>query len=263
MKYYIAENGQPAGPFDLKELLEHGLTVNSQVWNESMSGWTTAGNVPEVMNLLRATSQPVMSTDPLQQQQQQQQQPAPDYSAYQPQEPNPYQPQEQPLNQQPYYGDAQEQQTYNQEQQTYNQPQQTYNQPQYGQAAPQYGGQQPYYQQGGYYAQPQYAQPVGVMPADWKTANIIITILSVLCCCNVISLVTGIIGIVKSGNVRTLFNAGNQAAAEEAASSAKMWFYISLGILVLGIIVSTIVFVSTPGVADAFREGYENGYTDI
>ena len=79
MKYYIAENGQPAGPFELNELLEHGLTVNSQVWNESMTGWTAAGSVPEVMNLLRASSQPVMGA-PVQQPQE----PAPDYSAYQP-----------------------------------------------------------------------------------------------------------------------------------------------------------------------------------
>ena len=101
------------------------------------------------------------------------------------------------------------------------------------------------------------------MPNDWKTANIIVTILSVLCCCNPIALVTGIVGIVKSGNVRTLFNAGNQAGAEEAASGAKMWFFISLAVLLIGIIASGVFLLSSPELADAFRQGYENGYSDL
>ncbi|MBO7610531.1 MAG: DUF4339 domain-containing protein [Muribaculaceae bacterium] len=52
MKYYIAENGQPAGPFEPSELLAHGLTVNSLVWGEGMPNWTSASQVPELMALL-------------------------------------------------------------------------------------------------------------------------------------------------------------------------------------------------------------------
>ena len=52
MKYYIAENGQPAGPFEPNELLAHGLTVNSLVWGEGMPNWTSASQVPELMALL-------------------------------------------------------------------------------------------------------------------------------------------------------------------------------------------------------------------
>ncbi|MBO4870639.1 MAG: CD225/dispanin family protein [Muribaculaceae bacterium] len=59
MKYYIAENGQPAGPFELNELLEHGVTMNTQLWNETLPGWTAASNIPEVMNLLNAPLPPV------------------------------------------------------------------------------------------------------------------------------------------------------------------------------------------------------------
>jgi hypothetical protein len=42
MKYYIAENGQPAGPFEPSELMAHGLTVNSLVWGEGMPNWVSA-----------------------------------------------------------------------------------------------------------------------------------------------------------------------------------------------------------------------------
>ena len=52
MKYYIAENGQPAGPFEPSELLAHGLTVNSLVWGEGMPNWTSASQIPELMALL-------------------------------------------------------------------------------------------------------------------------------------------------------------------------------------------------------------------
>lgn len=230
MKYYIAENGQPAGPFELKELLEHGLTVNSQVWNENMENWTTASQVPEVYNLLQGTSA-TMS-----------------YGA-QPQNPvgqptSPYEPQ----------------------------PQQQYASPNsYGQKPlqgapgtnnPYVGSQQPqpYYSQQ-QYAQPQYAQPLGHMPNDWKVANIIVTILSLLCCCNPISLVTGIIGIVKSGNVRTLFNHGDQLAAEEAAKSAKKWFFITLVLMIVLSLVGFIYVWNDAELAKAFMDGYNNGYT--
>lgn len=52
MKYYIAENGQQAGPFEPNELLLHGLTVNSLVWCEGMPNWTSASQVPELMAIL-------------------------------------------------------------------------------------------------------------------------------------------------------------------------------------------------------------------
>lgn len=52
MKYFIAENGQQAGPFEPNELLLHGLTVNSLVWCEGMPNWVSASQVPELMALL-------------------------------------------------------------------------------------------------------------------------------------------------------------------------------------------------------------------
>ncbi len=52
MKYYIAQNGQPVGPFEPNELLQRGLNANSQVWNETMSGSLLASQVPELAALL-------------------------------------------------------------------------------------------------------------------------------------------------------------------------------------------------------------------
>ena len=52
MKYFIAENGQQAGPFEPNELLMHGLTANSLVWCEGMPTWVSASQVPELMALL-------------------------------------------------------------------------------------------------------------------------------------------------------------------------------------------------------------------
>ena len=61
MKYYIAENGQPVGPFEPSELLVHGLTVNSLVWGEGMPNWTSASQVPELMALLSGETNSVPS----------------------------------------------------------------------------------------------------------------------------------------------------------------------------------------------------------
>ena len=116
MKYYIAENGQPVGPFEIHELLQRGLNMNSQLWNEGMPSWLTASQIPEVaaaLNARRAAAQP---------------QPAPAYSA--PQQPQYGAPQ------QPQYGAPQQPQYGAPQQPQYGAPQQ----PQYGAAAPSANG---------------------------------------------------------------------------------------------------------------------------
>ena len=121
MKYYIAQNGQPAGPFEVQELLQQGLTINSQVWNETMSGWQPASQVPELAALLTPGAAPQMP---------------PQVPSQQPAQPQYAQPQyQQQAYQQPQYQQAPQQQ-YQQPQYTYGQPQQQ-QQPQYG-----YGQQQ-------------------------------------------------------------------------------------------------------------------------
>lgn len=116
MKYYIAQNGQPVGPFEPNELLQHGLTNDTQVWNESMTGWMPASQVPELTPLL--TQQTYQQyQQPVQQAPQQPQQPQ---YAQQPAYQQP-QPQYAAQPQQPQYGGAQQQygQPYGVQQQQY------------------------------------------------------------------------------------------------------------------------------------------------
>ena len=101
MKYFIANNGQQSGPFELQDLVANGLTPNSLVWCDGMAGWQQATSVPEVAQLLMP-QQPQYQEQPYQQppyQQQYQQQP------YQ-QPPYQQQYQQQPYQQQPYSANA-------------------------------------------------------------------------------------------------------------------------------------------------------------
>ena len=290
MKYYIAENGQPAGPFDLKDLMKHGLTPNSQVWNEKMSGWTRASEVPELMTLLGLpiAAQPVQPVQPQQPIQPQPspyapQQPEPtEQSPYAPQQPEatttntPQQPEpqssyapqqnyEQPTlsNEQPQQGYGQQPSPYAQPQyEQPQQPQQPYNGPQqYQQPQQQPYGQQYPQQQMPYGAQ-QYA-PNGFPPKNWMTESVIFTVLSVICCCNPFALITGIIAIVNAGKVNGLFQRGDSLGASESAKQAKMWALITLGLLILGAILSTVLLMTNPDLKQAFLEGYENGYSGV
>ena len=86
MKYYIAIKGQPVGPFEPEELLEHGLDMNSLVWNNSMPQWKSAGLIPELATLLTSRVPPSQQPPP-QQQPPQQYQSWPQYQ-YEPQPTN-------------------------------------------------------------------------------------------------------------------------------------------------------------------------------
>ena len=277
MKYYIAENGQPAGPFEMKDLMEHGLNPDSQVWNEKMSGWTRAREVPELMSMLGIQQpiapQPVQPVQPVQPQspyapQQPQQSEQSPYAPQQPQqsEQSPYAPQQPQQSEQSPYAPQQPQQsgqvTANgpqaEQTQGYGQQPSPYAQPQYQQPQPpQY--QQPYAQQP--YGQP-YA-PQGFPPKNWMTESVIFTVLSVICCCNPIALITGIIAMVNAGKVNPQHQMGNITGATESAKTAKMWALITLGILIVGAIISVVTLVLSPGVKEAFMNGYENGYNPV
>ena len=87
MKYFIVNNGQQAGPFELHELLANGLNANSYVWCEGMPNWLPATQVPEVAALLQQAPPPPGYQQPYQQ---------PGY-----QQPGYQQPYQQPYPQQP------------------------------------------------------------------------------------------------------------------------------------------------------------------
>ena len=102
MKYFIINNEQQAGPFELHELLANGLNANSYVWCEGMPNWLPATQVPEVAALLQQTPPPPGYQQPYQQpgyQQPDYQQPGSQQPGYQ--QPGYQQPYQQPYPQQP------------------------------------------------------------------------------------------------------------------------------------------------------------------
>lgn len=61
-------------------------------------------------------------------------------------------------------------------------------------------------------------------------------VLSTICCC----IPLGIVAIIQASKVNPLADAGNLAAAEEAAGKAKMWTFIAVGV---GLVINLIVGV--------------------
>jgi predicted nucleic acid-binding Zn ribbon protein len=118
-------------------------------------------------------------------------------------------------------------------------------------AAPQ--PEQPLYQQPQPYQNPVAQQPAyaGPVISDFLAGNIVMTILSFLCC-NILALIPGIIGIVYSSGVKSSLREGNQMEAEGKAKTAKILFFVTLGLVVLGLIANIVIF-SISG-AGAFQE---------
>lgn len=50
MGYYILENGQQYGPFNIEQLKKRGITINTQVWREGMAQWTCVKNIPKLID---------------------------------------------------------------------------------------------------------------------------------------------------------------------------------------------------------------------
>ena len=198
MKYYIAENGQQAGPFEPNELLLHGLTVNSLVWCEGMANWTSASQVPELMALL--SGQPFNPGG---------------VNMDLPQMP-PIGDQQIPLPQVPPFGGTTQPTTTNN---PYN-PQSQVNQPY---APPQYG--------------PSTNQPNQGMPKTWLTECIVVTVLSALCCCNPIGLLSGIYSIFKANSSKGKYMNGDVSGSAADAASAKKWMIITI---IIGLVWSCI-----------------------
>ncbi len=217
MKYYIAENGQQAGPFEPNELLLHGLTVNSLVWCEGMPNWTSASQVPELMALLSGQTFNPGSVDvsiP--------QMPPVGGEVQLPQVP-------------PVGGQQQTQPT------TYGTPygQGTTNQPY---APPQYG--------------PSTNTPSNqVMPKTWLTESVIVTVLSFLCLCNIIAAIPGCIAIFKANSVKTKFMQGDVQGANAASASAKKWVIIAAVVMIAWSCFQAYQFLSNPNLLQQIQEG--------
>lgn len=259
MKYYIAENGQPAGPFEVDELIaKHGLTVNSMVWNDSLTGWTKAGEVAELQPALGVSTAFTPAEAPAQPTPQEETSPyAPEAapqeveSPYAPnaeaavQEETPYAPAEpaaapqEPV--QPAYAQHPVQEAPLQQAA---QPQQ-YAQPQYVQpqvAQPQYGQ--------------QLAGPNMLPPDTNKVMAVVVIVLSLLCCCNIVSAVLGIVSLVKGSSAVQAFSHGDMIGAQEQAKSARNLALAGLVLLIVIPVIYTIAMMSMPEFQDAFMQGF-------
>lgn len=58
-KYYYTDGKERFGPFPVKELKLHNLTVDTLVWAEGMDGWKPAGQIPELRELFVFDPPPV------------------------------------------------------------------------------------------------------------------------------------------------------------------------------------------------------------
>ncbi len=108
---------------------------------------------------------------------------------------------------------------------------------------------QPQQPQQAAYAQPQNYAP---MPKTWQTEALVITLVSFLCCSNLISGVIGIVALVKSGSVSSSYRMGDyaaaQAASQEAGRLTKIAFWIAIGWVLVLLVLIGIFAVSAGGV---------------
>lgn len=126
-------------------------------------------------------------------------------------------------------------------QQPYAQPQQQYQpQPQY-QAQPQY---QPQPQQQSY-SQSAQKEPMGPMPDDYKKRNIILMVMSLLCCncLGTVWLILGILGLMEGNKVQSMYAIGNYNLAQRASEKAHKWAKIGTIGFVITEILSVIAWI--------------------
>ncbi len=218
MKYYIIENGNPVGPFEVVELIGKGLKGADLVWTEGYTDWVAAANVEEIAIALNDASRQSMPEMPRQPQYQQPQ----GYAQPPYQQPGAYQ-SGGPYQQAP--GNGYYQQPYGQ---TQYQPQ---------------GAAYPQPQQPGW--QGQQGAPYEVPPKSWLAESIILT----LCCC----LPIGIYCIVKASSVNSLWAAGQYDEARAASDKAKKWLIIGLiAGIVLNIVVTILNFALSNSVSSLY-----------
>jgi hypothetical protein len=114
------------------------------------------------------------------------------------------------------------------------------------------------------YQQPYAAPPAGgpysggmVPPKNYLTEAIIVTIVSFLCCCSPVSIILGIIAIVKANSVNSEFASGNMNEAIRNATAAKnltLW----AAILAVVFYIVWFIIVFTTSIASSYLEILEN-----
>jgi len=109
-------------------------------------------------------------------------------------------------------------------------------QPQPTQQMPQQPPQQPYGQQ--------YQPGPAIDVPDYMVWSIIITILSLLCCCFLpVSVAFGVVAIVKSSTANNKKSLGDYYGALQDANAAKTWLWWAAGIDIAGLIAWIALFI--------------------
>ncbi len=81
---------------------------------------------------------------------------------------------------------------------------------------------------------------------NYMVWSIVATILGFCTCC--FGVIPGIVAIVFSSKVNGALDRGDYAEATRASANAKLWCWITTGLIILGVI-ANIVFVATGGMA--------------
>jgi len=87
-----------------------------------------------------------------------------------------------------------------------------------------------------------------IPPKNYMTEAILVTVITTCCCGSFISLILGIIAIVKASDVNSAFAAGNYNGAVDNANSAKTLTIWAAGIAVAWLLIWIILVVAQVGV---------------
>ena len=93
------------------------------------------------------------------------------------------------------------------------------------------------------------------MPKTWLTESILATAASLLCCFNIIGLVTGVMAIFKANGVKSKFMKGDTAGANQDSTSAKKWMMITVVVGVVWTLIQAYRMISDPSLLQQIQEG--------
>ncbi|MCC8175763.1 MAG: CD225/dispanin family protein [Bacteroidales bacterium] len=216
MEYWIIINGAACGPYQLQELTARGCTASTPVWREGLQAWSPAATVPELQPMFAEPTVIDVHAE----------------EATFPETPEELQRQLV----------EQSEEAYRREERA-NDINERWRHAQQGSHAtpPPLGGtQQPRYQQAPYqqsYTDPRYQlEPCPPTYLGWNIAA------TLLCC-----ILTGIFGIIASGQVKSRWEAGDYVGAKKASERAAGWLIAGV---VIGIIASafSVVFTLSGGI---------------
>lgn len=94
-----------------------------------------------------------------------------------------------------------------------------------------------------------------MMPKTWLTESILATAASLLCCFNIVGLITGVLAIFKANGVKTKFMKGDTAGANRDSASAKKWMIITVVVGVVWTVIQAFRLISDPSLLQHIQEG--------